>query len=269
MSVLCYHGVDDAWESPLAMHTSAFAAHVEWLARSRNVLPLPEAVTRLDRRGRLPRGCTALTFDDGFLELRDRAWPVLQRYRLPWTIFLVAQTLTVAGQPVDWVDTAPPWPLRTLERDDVLELRDAGVHFGSHSWAHLDLTTLSEAECVRDLRDSRELLEELLGEPVDHLVYPRGRHAEHVRRAAKRAGYRVAFALPEQREEVGPFSLPRAGLFRGNGVGALRIKSARSYVQLRTHPVYTRGKRLATNVVGRVGSVRRTGPGGRTSGGRP
>lgn len=233
MTILCYHSVQSGWESPLAVEPDEFARQAAWLRARRRVLPLGEALGRLDRSGRLPRGEAALTFDDGFAALYDQAMPVFTRERLPATVFLVAQTLTEAGQPVDWVDTPGPEPLSTLTLDQVLEMQDAGVDFQSHSWAHHDLTQLTEAECVRDLRESRELLSDLLGRPVGLLAYPRGRHSPHVRRAAALAGFSHAFALPEQGEQVDEYAVPRVGIFRGNGQLAMRIKSARPYLALR------------------------------------
>jgi peptidoglycan/xylan/chitin deacetylase (PgdA/CDA1 family) len=202
------------------------------------VVPLQEGVGRLDRAGRLPRGTAALTFDDGFSSLYDHAVPVLARYRLPATVFLVAQTLTPSGQRVDWVDTPPRDELSTLSLEQVREMQEMGVSFESHSYSHADLTRLTFDECVRDLRESRELLETLLGGPVRLLAYPRGRHNEAVRSAARRAGYSHAFSLPETREPVGPYSVPRVGLFHGNGVRALRVKTARPYLAVRTAPAY-------------------------------
>lgn len=233
MTILCYHSVQPGWDSPLAVEPDAFAAQAAWLRARRDVLPLGEALSRLDSTGRLPRGQAALTFDDGFAALYDEALPVLTRERLPATVFLVAQTLTETGQPVDWVDTPGTEPLSTLTLDQVLEMQDAGVEFQSHSWAHHDLTQLTEGECVRDLRDSRELLSDLLGRPVTMLAYPRGRHLRHVRRAAVLAGYTHAFALPESAEDVDEYAIPRVGIFRGNGQLALRIKAARPYLRLR------------------------------------
>src|ERR687893_300844 len=104
MSILCYHSVQPRWPSPLAVEPADFARHCAWLAHRRRVLPLRDALVRLDRSGRLRRGMAALTFDDGFAALHEHAMPVLARHRMPATVFLVAQTLTPAGQPVDWVD---------------------------------------------------------------------------------------------------------------------------------------------------------------------
>jgi peptidoglycan/xylan/chitin deacetylase (PgdA/CDA1 family) len=234
MTILCYHSVQPRWESPLAVDPDDFAWQAAWVRAHRRVLPLRDALPRLDTTGRLPRGEAVLTFDDGFAALHERVLPVLTRERLPATVFLVGQTLAPGGQPVDWVDNPGPEPLSTLTVDQVLEMQDAGVDFQSHSWAHRDLTQLTEAECVRDLRESRELLSELLDRSVTLLAYPRGRHAPHVRRAAAVAGYTHAFALPQHVEQPQEYAVPRVGIFRGNGPLTVRIKAARSYLRVRT-----------------------------------
>lgn len=238
MTILCYHAVQPGWSGPMAMEPGAFGSHCEWLARRRTVVPLQVAVDRLDRHGRLPRGMSALTFDDGFDGLQEHAARVLTRHGLPATVFLVAQTLCAQGQRVDWVDDPPREPLATLTLAQVLQMQSEGIAFESHSYAHLDLTTLSFEDCVRDLRESREFLESVLGRRVRLLAYPRGRHSASVRAAAERAGYSFAFTLPEGREPVGPYSVPRVGIYRGNGLGALRAKSASPYLSLRTSSAY-------------------------------
>jgi peptidoglycan/xylan/chitin deacetylase (PgdA/CDA1 family) len=245
VTVLCYHAVEDGWESPMAIEPALFDEHCAWLVRRRRVLPLAEAVRAMDRRYRLPARTAALTFDDGFTSMHSELLPRLARWGLPATIFVVAETLTPEGRPVDWVDTPPEHPLTTLTLDQVLEMRDLGVDFQSHSWAHRDLTTLTYDECVQDLRDSRELLSDLLGRPVPMLAYPRGRHDEHVRRAAQAAGYTHAFGLPERHEKPGPWSIPRVGIHRGNGTGVLRVKEARPYLAVRTSPYWAGARRAA------------------------
>ena len=249
MTILCYHSVEPRWESPLAVAPEEFAGHAAWLRRHRRVLPLTDAVPRLDATGRLPRGAAALTFDDGFAAVHEHVLPVLLREQLPATVFLVAQTLSPGGRPVDWVDTPGTEPLRTLTLDQVLEMQDAGVTFQSHSWAHFDLTALSEEACERDLRDSRELLSDLLGRPVTLLAYPRGRHNDAVHRAAERAGYTSAFTLPERTERPGPYAIPRVGIHRGNGPWVFRVKAARPYLALRTSDRTARAARRATRAV--------------------
>jgi len=238
VSILCYHAVDPEWESPLAVRPADFARHMAWLAGRRRVVGLDAAVGRLDRHGRLPRGTAALTFDDGFASVHEHAWPVLRDRALPAAIFLVAETLGPAPRPVDWVDDPPPWPIATMRIEQVLEMQDGGVLVGSHTCTHPNLPDLTDAECRRELAGSRDLLGELIGRPVRHLAYPRGRNDARVRRLAAAAGYTWAFTLPESREPFDAFGIPRTGIYRGNGLRHLAIKSSRAYPRVRASRPY-------------------------------
>lgn len=243
MSILCYHAVDPNWRSPLSIPPEEFEAQCAWLVRHRRVVGAAEAAVRLAISGRLARDRVAITFDDGFRSVFSHAFPVLRRHRLPATMFLVAQTLTPEGRPVDWVDD--PRQVAALTLEEVREMQEAGIRFGSHSYAHHDLTALSEEECERDLRASRELLEDLLETRVTLLAYPRGLHNERVRRAAARAGFAQALSLPDRREPIGPYSVPRVGMYPGNGTMTLRAKTSRWYVRVRGSRAFPVIRRLA------------------------
>lgn len=249
MTILCYHSVDPDWSSGLSVSPTTFSRHCEWLGRNRHVVDLTQAVTSLDSSCRLPRGTLALTFDDGFASLHEHAFPALVRHRLPATVFLVAETLTPRGRAVDWVDDPPPYELKTLTLDQIHEMREAGVRFGSHSYSHSTLVDLTEEQCEHDLRASREVLEGVLNEPIRLLAYPRGRHDAIVRRAAQRTGFSHALSLPESRESIGRYAIPRVGVFRGNGDVALSVKCSRGYVALRSSRVFPIVRRIANGVV--------------------
>jgi len=244
VSILCYHTVEPNWRSPLAIEPAAFEAHGRWLAR-RAVVPLAAAVGHFDRSGRPPHDAVAITFDDGLSGVYEHAFPVLRRHALPATVFVVAETLTPAGRAVDWVDTPPPFPMRTVTLDQLLEMQADGVTVGSHSYAHHDLTALSEREAEADLRQSRELLEDLLHRPVPYVAYPRGQHDAGVRRAAEKAGFTHAFTLPEGPETVEPHAIPRVGVYPGNGPAALLLKTRPWYLGVRTSKSYPWLRRLA------------------------
>lgn len=245
MTILCYHAVQRGWGSALSVSPEAFENHAAWLARARRVVGLDTALSEMSPSGRLPRRTVAVTFDDGFASVFDHAFPILSRYGMPATIFLVAGTLASGGRPIDWVDDPPSHALTTLSMDQILEMQEAGVRFGSHSFAHHDLTSLSEEECQRDLRDSRDLLEDLLGTPVRHLAYPRGLHDERVRRAAAKAGFTHGLALPESPQLIGPYSVPRVGVYPSDDGLALRVKTSRWYLPLRTSRVFPAVRRFA------------------------
>ena len=259
MAILCYHAIDPEWVSPLVISPETFRRQCSWLDSRRRPVDLSEAVRHIDRAGRLPRGMVVLTFDDGFATVYEHAFPILAAARLPATVFLVAETLTPEGRTVDWVapwDNPPDTPLPTLALDQILEMQEAGIRFGSHSYAHHDLTRLGERECERDLRESREVLESLLGRPVPFLAFPFGRHDERVRRAAQRAGYEHAFSLPDVPEPADPPALPRMGVLPQMGLGMLAVKTSWWYPRLRVTPPYAAARRLLGRLRGS------NGPGG-------
>ncbi|HEU0119502.1 MAG TPA: polysaccharide deacetylase family protein [Bryobacteraceae bacterium] len=90
--IVCYHGIslDDEhrWDPSLFLSPDVFESRMELLhALGAQVLPLGEALERL-RAGSLPPRAVALTFDDGFFDFRERAWPILRRYGFPATVYL-------------------------------------------------------------------------------------------------------------------------------------------------------------------------------------
>lgn len=236
--MLCYHSVDADWDSPLAVTPVAFAEHCAFLRRHHTVVPAIDLVAIMAHRRLPPRRTVALTFDDGFADFVDGALPALRAHGLQATMFLVARTLEDEHAGADWLRPQPDVPPATLTEEQVLDLHEMGVAFGSHSWAHRDLTQLTEEECVRDLRDSREKIEDLLHCEVPLLAYPYGHHDDHVRRAAGTAGYRFALTLPAGPEPRGARAMPRAGVYRGATVTVLRIKASRWFLPVRMAPIY-------------------------------
>ena len=239
MSILCYHAVDPDWDSPLAVSPRDFREHCRWLAEHRLVVDLPTAAREVLPSGALPGKMTTITFDDGFASLYEHALPTLIEWSLPATVFLVAGTLGRGGSSIRWTEetgSGEQRPYRTLSRSQVLEMQAAGVRFASHSYAHRDLTMLEERQCVEDLRASRQMLEDLLEQEVLFLAYPFGRHADHVRRAAEATGFEYAFATSSINGRVGRFSVPRIGVYAGNGIATLRAKTT-WYLPFKRHPL--------------------------------
>ncbi|MFN2543036.1 MAG: polysaccharide deacetylase family protein [Actinomycetota bacterium] len=250
--ILCYHSVDRDWRSALAVTPEAFAGQMAWLAGHREVVPLEGAIARMTPAGGLPRGVASITFDDGYAGMAEHAVPVLRRLRLPASLFVVTGSFDGSAGPERWLDERdrPETPVGVVGEETVRSLAAEGWSIGSHSHTHRDLTELGEDECERDLRTSRDVLESILGGPAAVLAYPRGRHAAHVRRAARRAGFRYALSLPEEPAPAGDMAIPRVGIYRGDGVGALRLKLSRWYLPFRTSPAFPVARRVARAVRG-------------------
>ncbi len=101
---------------------------------------------------------------------------------------------------------------RPLNRDEVLAMRDSGMcWFGSHSHHHILLPRLDDDLLMRELRQSRTILEDLLGVPVVHISYPNGDADERVREACRKAGFCFGYTVAPGKIGVAPdlFQIPR------------------------------------------------------------
>ena len=90
--ILCYHGVSLAdehqWLPGLYVSPGLFRQRLERLRDLQcAVLPLAEAVERL-QAGTLPRRAVVITFDDGFFDFFQEAWPILKEFSFPATVYL-------------------------------------------------------------------------------------------------------------------------------------------------------------------------------------
>ena len=89
--ILCYHGVsmydEDEWGGPY-ISQELFRRRMEMVARARcNVLPLSDAVQRL-RNHSLPDRAVVITFDDGFHDFFSVAFPIVESFGYPVTLYL-------------------------------------------------------------------------------------------------------------------------------------------------------------------------------------
>ena len=81
-----------------------------------------------------------------------------------------------------------------MDEDELRMISDLGfIEIGSHTWDHADLEVADETEIARQLKISKEALEEILLKPVLTLAYPFCRYSEACPPAAERAGYLCAF----------------------------------------------------------------------------
>jgi peptidoglycan/xylan/chitin deacetylase (PgdA/CDA1 family) len=130
---------------------------------------------------------------------------------------------------------AYPGDMGTMDWEQLRALADRGVEIGSHTVSHPHLTRLSDQELDRELRDSRDHLEDELGRPCRYLAYPYGEDDRRVYAAAQKAGYEAAFTLKSKAAPISVYALPRVDLYRTDS--ALRAA-------LKTSPIRHQGSAL-------------------------
>jgi len=270
--ILMYHGIGKGkfMRPSLCVSEKNFDQHVRHLVRHYRVLPLGKAVDLLERGDPLPNHSVALTFDDGYRDNYEKAFPILKKYGCPATIFVASEPLRtgrslwptklyfwfkttkatelrlrlgnaeegkLGGENVNVFDLRTKRDEATLDRiefslrrldplsrdsllteisedlgftqdtdpldevpmltwDQLREMARAGITIGSHTMTHPVLTTMSSQDAMRELAESKTILEREVGQPIAFFAYPFGGH-EHfnseIQALVKQAGYRAAF----------------------------------------------------------------------------
>jgi peptidoglycan/xylan/chitin deacetylase (PgdA/CDA1 family) len=152
------------------------------------------------------RGLVGLTFDDGYEDFLGAAVPTLETLGFSATVFVVAGML---GEENTWEHRGGPHlRLRLLEAAGVREVSERGMEVGSHTVTHPRLSGLDPEMLAREVVDSRQMLSEILGGPVEGFCYPYGDLDGPAVQAARGAGYVYAVATKKQ-VEGGLYDWPR------------------------------------------------------------
>jgi peptidoglycan/xylan/chitin deacetylase (PgdA/CDA1 family) len=232
IAILGYHRISSRVGDPLGLSTSAdnFDAHLRAAASMAEPLRLAEAAAAATA-GRVPKRGVVFTFDDGYSDNLYEALPLLERHRMPATVFVtsgnrggefwwdrLARLQTAAASPerieslaielerlsleerekrldaVDRETPAQPGPVhRTLTGGELKRLASSPlVEIGAHTESHRRLPDLDPSAQRDETRRSRETLETMLGRPVTSFAYPHGAISPATVRVVRDAGYAIA-----------------------------------------------------------------------------
>lgn len=107
---------------------------------------------------------------------------------------------------------------RYMTWEQVTEMSEAGISFASHAMSHRILCRLSDADCSRELTESRRIIEDKLGNDVHTITYPNGNHDQRVMKLARDAGYTIGFGTQNGLcgGDADPLSIPRMNVHGNN-----------------------------------------------------
>lgn len=222
VGILVYHRVSplvSGFERPTMNVTpGSFRTQLAGLvSRGYSVWSMSQLLAARNASARVPPRTVVITFDDGFENTCEYAWPILRELKLPSTVFLATAFLdTDAPFPFDrWgvehaglVPIATYRPLRTRQ---VLEMKDSGLmEFGAHTHSHQDFRGRYDAFHA-DLQECVETLERQFDLPRPTFAFPFGRrHVGYVDdrliECARTSG--VVCALTTEAQPVHPESDP-------------------------------------------------------------
>lgn len=187
--ILMYHRVAPSGSKALSdwrVTPEAFENQLRYMQKAGfHSISLKDWRAWIDHKAPLPRGAVLITFDDGYRDFLEYAWPLLQKYGFSATVYLVSSQ--IGGYNVWDQEYGEYIPL--LNWHEIRKLQAEGITFGSHSVTHRPLNSLSLRSVIHELRQSKSVLEDGLGVTVDSIAYPFGIHNRLIQWLAGMADY--------------------------------------------------------------------------------
>lgn len=176
--VLMYHHIRsfdnpaDTIGTNLSVDPATFAAQLDYI-KSQGYSTITFSELSL---GSLPEKPVILTFDDGYENFYQNAYPELKLRGMKAVSFII--TGSMSG---DYMTEA-----------QIKELSDNGFEIGAHTVSHPDLSAATAARVTKEITDSKTQLESIIGKSVISFCYPSGKYSDAVENEVKSAGYLYA-----------------------------------------------------------------------------
>ncbi len=236
VAILTYHSIDDSG-SVLSTAPRVFAEQMQILYElGSKVVPFSEVQHVLDGAPS-STPLVAITFDDGYQNVREDALPVLQRYGFTATVFLVTD---YCGRTNAWPGLPLSIERRPLLRwSEIREMSEAGIAFGSHTRTHPDLRIIPKRDAEDELVGSKKAIEDAIGSVVNEFAYPYGVYNGFIRcLAAKYFSLAGSTTLGFARSLSDPFTLERIDMYYLQNPALFRhlfSMEARAYIGFRRY----------------------------------
>jgi peptidoglycan/xylan/chitin deacetylase (PgdA/CDA1 family) len=184
--ILMYHYIDDnPLHSKIAdLHVSPeiLEAQIKYLLnKGYKFVTYNEALDLFKKDGKVPPKTLALTFDDGYRSLYTEAFPILKKYHVKASAYIISQDIGHKGN-VTW--------------DMLKELSKSGlIEIGDHTVNHKNLKRLSEEDQRFQIGQNKLDLEKGLGITVNTVVYPYGEYNTTTEKIAQELGFKGGAAV--------------------------------------------------------------------------
>ncbi len=171
----------------------------------------------------------AITFDDGYASVYEQAWPVLEKYDIPATVFVITDYI---GKHNTWDVQIGGRLFRHLDWEEIIALHHTGWEIGSHSVSHAILTNCSTADIRHELKTSKAILESRLGTEITSFCPPFNQVDDRVLEIGLEVGYSrcaVSFPLIPSPARYKALIVPRLGVYRHEWSSLVRSKIVLNY----------------------------------------
>lgn len=170
-----------------------------------------------------------LTFDDGYKDNYENAFPILKKYQFKGIIY-VLDGIEYNKWDVDNPGN-PEKRFTLMNQDELLEMQNYGIEFGGHTSTHPRLAELSTEQVKSEIINSKSNIEKIIGKELLSFAYPYGNLNEEVKRIPQEAGYKFAVATDSGSIVFSDdlFEIRRIGIFPTNNLFNFKRKVSGKY----------------------------------------
>ena len=194
--VVMYHRVINKSENEgihgTYIYENIFREHMKYLKDNNFSVITFEDLNNIGWRNRFDKNkkYIIITFDDGYVDNYELAFPILKEFNFKATIFLMGESTYN-----EWdvkADGEKSFPLMSVEM--IKEMQDYGIEFGAHTFNHPKLNKLSNDEIKHQIVDVKKPLEEKIGREIITFAYPYGILNDYAKKMVEEAGYTFGVA---------------------------------------------------------------------------
>ena len=197
---LMYHRFEENKYPSTNIRINDFIKHIE-LMKNSNIEFIDEKTLKeiILKKKNYSEKKILLTIDDAFLSFYKNAWPILQKEKIPFILFV--NTREINNRHPNYMS----W-------DQIREIHQSNLGIrGGHSFSHEYLAFATEDEIIKDINKSIEDYKRELNFNPEIFSYPFGEYSLEVKNIVKKLGYVMAFGqhsgVIHQRSDI--FELPR------------------------------------------------------------
>ena len=197
---LMYHRFEENKYPSTNIRINDFIKHIE-LMKNSNIEFIDEKTLKeiILKKKNYNEKKILLTIDDAFLSFYKNAWPILQKEKIPFILFV--NTREINNRHPNYMS----W-------DQIREIHQSNLGIiGGHSFSHEYLAFATEDEVIKDINKSIEDYKRELNFNPEIFSYPFGEYSLEVKNIVKKLGYVMAFGqhsgVIHQRSDI--FELPR------------------------------------------------------------
>lgn len=242
--ILTYHSIDNSG-SIISTSPVQFQSQMQFLKESSfNVISLKDITQCIYEKRPFPPRAVGITFDDGFKNVYNVAYPILKKFGFMATVFLVTG---YCGQNNQW--KGQPKGIPTLDLlcwDEIFEMSKGGIDVGVHTMNHPDLTKISIEAAREEILNSKSMIQKQLGQEILFFAYPYGKETEEIKSLIRGEFYGACSTeLDLATFKSDTFSLPRIDMYyfvRNNLFLRLGTPFFHSYIRYRNTLRTLKGK---------------------------